>query len=168
MKTLITQLGLGIISVSIFLTACNQAPEGKKHANWADSSFRSDTTVVDTSHSPTELCFFRLEGTSSKDSTFINLSILGNRVTGKYSWIPFEKDSRTGTLTGIKRGDTVDVVWHFAQEGIKDTLRTVFLLQGEQLKQKPFSVNQQTGRQFTDDKSAFSISYQKTDCSLQR
>ncbi|MEH6308356.1 hypothetical protein RYH73_22055 [Olivibacter sp. CPCC 100613] len=165
MKTFITKLSLSLISISFFFSACNQTTESKKHANWADSSFRSDTTGVDTTHVTTEGCFLGLADVSSKDSTFISLSILDNKVTGKYSWIPFEKDRRTGTLIGTKQGDTLDVVWRFTQEGTQDTLRTVFLLQNDQLKQKPFSINQETGRQFTDDKSAFSISYQKTDCS---
>lgn len=164
MKTRITCFHLHLFLISILLSGCNQTPPKKKHANWVDSSFQSDTLGMDTSHRPNEMCFLRLEGSASKDSTFVNLSILGNKVTGKYSWVPFEKDSKTGSLNGVKKGDTIDVIWQFMQEGVQDTIRTVFLLQKGQLMQKPYQVNPQTGRQFTDDRSAFSISYQKADC----
>jgi len=155
-----------VATVGMFLYACNGTPQTKKHANWADSTFLTDTTTaIDSSNMPIENCFIHLDGSSvRKDSSFVNLSILGNKVAGKYCWIPFEKDSRTGSIAGIKKGDTIDVVWSFMQEGMKDTLRTVFLLQGNNLKQKPYMVNKKNGRQITNEQAAFTINYQKTNC----
>jgi len=152
-----------IISMGAFMYyGCHQLPKGKKHANWADSTFQSNSTAVDTSESLSEHCFIY---TTKADSSFVNFTMVNGRVTGKYSWIPFEKDSRTGTITGLKRGDTLDVVWDFMQEGMRDTLHTMFLLQGNTLKQRPFRVNQQTGRQQTDQHATFSILYKPVACS---
>jgi len=153
-----------IISIGFFLfcSGCNQLPQAKKHANWVDSTFQSDTMVVDTSKRPNEYCFIHV---TQSDSSFVNLVFIKEQVTGKYTWIPFEKDSRTGTITGSKRGDTLDVVWNFMQEGVKDTLRTMFLLHDGTLKQRPFRVNQQTGRQQADQHAAFSILYKPIVCS---
>ncbi|SEK52430.1 hypothetical protein SAMN05661044_00448 [Olivibacter domesticus] len=148
------------VAACLLLNACNQQEQRKKHANWVDTAFKSDTAVQDTSQ---ELCFMGLSG-NNKDSSFVSLSILGDKIVGKHSWVPFEKDGRTGSIAGTKKGDTLDVVWEFMQEGMKDTLRTVFLLKGEQLKQKPFSVDPKNGRQITDDKSAFTIIYNKINC----
>lgn len=154
-----------VAAACIFLSACNGTPQTKKHANWPDSTFVIDTTAIDSSSTPMKSCFVHLDGSGTKkDSSLVNLSIVGNKVTGKYSWIPFEKDSRTGSIAGIKKGDTIDVVWSFMQEGVKDTLRTVFLLQGNHLKQRPYLVNKKNGRQVTDNRSAFTINYQKKNC----
>lgn len=162
MKKKITPVLLLVIA-GILLNACNQQEQRKKHANWVDTTFKSDAAVQDISKKAQEQCFLSLS-VNNKDSSFVSLSILGDKIIGKYSWIPFEKDGRRGSITGTKKGDTVDVVWEFMQEGMKDTLRTVFLLKGEQLKQKPFSVDNKNGRQITDDKSAFTIIYNKINC----
>ncbi|WP_134088153.1 hypothetical protein [Olivibacter sp. XZL3] len=154
---------LSLIAVG-FLSACRQGSPDKKST---ESRSQADA-IEDTPTNPHETCYLRLEGPSSQDSTFVTLSIVNDTVTGKYNWIPFEKDRRTGRLSGIKRGDTIDVVWHFTQEGMQDTLHTVFLLQGDQLRQKPFRIDAQTGRQFTDNESTFSISYKKIDCEVSR
>lgn len=144
--------------------ACHQKQAPNKHSNWADSSFTDNSTVSNETDKLEKFCFTQEKSTQSKDSSFVYLSILGNKVSGEFSWIPFEKDSRRGSLNGIKKGDTIDVVWTFTQEGMEDTLRTVFLLEKDKLKQKPYVVNQQNGRQFTDDQSDFSLSYQKVNC----
>ncbi|HWV71430.1 MAG TPA: hypothetical protein VN040_06945 [Pseudosphingobacterium sp.] len=152
-----------LITASLLLNACNQQEQRKKHANWVDTTFKSDEAAQDTSRKAQEQCFLSLSG-NNKDSSFVSLSILGDKIMGKHSWIPFEKDGRTGTITGTKKGDTVDVVWEFMQEGMKDTLRTVFLLKGDLLKQKPFSIDNKNGRQITNDKSAFTVIYNKINC----
>lgn len=166
MKKINTYSLLSMVMAGIILSsnACNQKSPSKNKANWADSTFVHDTTQGNKVDKQEELCFAQLKNAQSKDSSFINLSILGDKVTGKYSWIPFEKDSRTGSINGTKRGDTIDVVWSFMQEGMQDTLRTVFLLQPNTLKQKPYTINQKTGREVTNNQSDFSISYQKINC----
>lgn len=158
------RLPLVVAGIFLILYACNQKQAPNKHSNWADSTFSDDTTEVNQTNKPEELCFAQPKSTQVKDSSLVKLSILGNKVSGKLSWIPFEKDSRTGSINGVKKGDTIDVVWSFTQEGVQDTLRTVFLLQKNSLKQKPFAVNQENGRQFTDNRSDFTITYQKINC----
>ena len=166
MKKKITTVLL-LVTAGILLNACNQQEQRKKHANWVDTTFKSDAAVQDISKKVQEQCFLSLSG-NNKDSSFVSLSILGDKIIGKHSWIPFEKDGRMGTITGTKKGDTIDVVWEFMQEGMKDTLRTVFLLKDDQLKQKPFSVDNKNGRQITDDKSAFTVIYNKINCDAVR
>ncbi|GAA4779175.1 hypothetical protein GCM10023231_02340 [Olivibacter ginsenosidimutans] len=154
-----------VILCLVGLYACDRSSQTKKHANWADSTFQNDSTVVDSSEISPGLCFLHLTGKSPRrDSTYVHFSILGNKVTGQYRWVPFEKDSRIGTISGTKSGDTIRVVWSFTQEGTLDTLATAFLLQQGQLKQRPFIVNQKNGRQQTDERSGFTLRYQKISC----
>lgn len=161
MSASIRKTSLLLLFVLDFLSACRQAPPDKK----SPQNHSQADAIEGIPPSSNETCYLRLEGPlSSHDSTFVTLSVANDTVTGKYDWIPFEKDGRIGRLSGIKRGDTIDVVWHYNQEGTQDTLHTMFLLQGDQLRQRPYRVNAQTGRQFTDDQSDFSISYKKIDC----
>jgi len=157
-----------IFQFSLFLliiSSCKHANTSlQRHANWEDSTFRSDTMVIDNSKKTNEYCFISIGGVQQRDSSYVNMVISGNKVVGKYSWVPFEKDNRTGPIEGTKNADTIDVIWHFTQEGIRDTLHTTFLLKGNTLKQKGFAVDAKTGRQVTDRRSKFSITYHKVAC----
>lgn len=109
-------------------------------------------------------CFIRLDGEQQQDSTFLQLVIRGESVSGVYNHIPLEKDARRGTVLGTMDNDTLDLVWTFQQEGTQDTMRVVFLFDGDKLLQKSLSVDTQTGRQVTLDSSSFSEVYERIDC----
>ena len=109
------------------------------------------------------MCFLRLEGTDNQDSTYVFIRLNGDSVSGVHHWVPDLKDARRGVITGTKTGDTIDVVWNYTQEGISDTMRTVFLLADGELKQQPFAVTPE-GRQVLDENADFEITYKPTPC----
>lgn len=109
-------------------------------------------------------CFLRTEGTQQQDSSYIQLAIRKETVSGVYNVIPAEKDARRGTVLGRAEDDVLDLVWTFTQEGMQDTMRVVFALRDGKLMQKPLSVDTLTGRQITRDMSDFSVVYEPMDC----
>jgi hypothetical protein len=130
--------------IATALAACT-SPEGK------------DSSAGDTEGEATSMCFLRTEGKSNKDTTSIELVIKDDKVTGQMYWHPFEKDSRKGALNGTLKGDTVYAVWSFMQEGMQDTLGLQFLINGDNLMQKPLKLNTKTGRQQTDNAAGFTL-----------
>lgn len=105
-------------------------------------------------------CFLRTEGKSSRDSTSIELVIKGDKVSGQMNWVPYQKDSRKGTLEGTLKGDTINAVWSFMQEGMKDTLSLKFRLSDDELSQKPLKLNVTSGRDQTDESAGYTLKYQ--------
>lgn len=152
---------LGIIGLSCLL-ACQSGDQGQEQSN--DSLSQSND--VPAPDQEQKYCFLRTEGTQQQDSSFLHLVIRGESVNGTYNAIPYEKDSRRGTLLGKVDGQILDLVWTFTQEGMQDTLRVVFKWQDDNLLRKPFSVNTLNGRQVTLDSSDFSETYEQIDCTL--
>ena len=105
------------------------------------------------------LCFLRTEGKAKQDSTSIELVIKGERVTGQMNWLPYQKDSRKGTLDGVIKGDLIQAKWSFMQEGMLDTINLKFKLDKDQLTQKPLKLNLKTGRDQTDETADYTLAY---------
>lgn len=138
-----------------FLAACLGERSLK---NETENNEDSISTIPDEA-----MCFLRIDGTKDQDSTYVYIRLKGDSVSGIHHWVPNFKDARRGVITGTKRGDTIDVVWNFMQEGVSDTLHTVFLLENGYLKQQPYAVLE-NGRQVWDRNAAFEITYKPTDC----
>lgn len=75
------------------------------------------------------------------------------------NWLPYQKDSRKGTLDGTIINDTIHATWTFMQEGMKDTLKLNFLFKKSQLSLKPLKLNTKTGREQTDEKAGYEIAF---------
>ncbi len=150
---------LSLILISLLAAACtsNNTKTESKDADSPDSSTLKTAVATDTSR-----CFLLIEGTKNQDSTTIELSIKNNKVTGQMNWLPYQKDSRRGTLTGTAKGDTINAVWSFMQEGMKDTIGLKLILNGNQLMQKPLSFDAKTGREHTDEKAGYTVVYKET------
>jgi len=150
---------LSLIIISLLATACtsNNTKTESKDADSPDSSTLKTTVATDTSR-----CFLLTEGTKNQDSTTIELAIKNNKVTGQMNWLPYQKDSRKGTLTGTAKGDTINAVWSFMQEGMKDTIGLKLVLNGNRLMQKPLAFDAKTGRQHTDEKGGYTVIYKET------
>jgi hypothetical protein len=118
-----------------------------------------DTPRTNNTQTVSSLCFLRIDGKNKPDSTSIELVIKGDQVSGQMNWLPYQKDSRKGTLAGTIKGDTIQAKWSFMQEGMKDTLNLKFKLDGDNLSQKPLKLNTKTGRDQTDDNAAYTLSY---------
>ncbi|MEO8887031.1 MAG: hypothetical protein ABI367_13280 [Mucilaginibacter sp.] len=109
------------------------------------------------------LCFLLTEGNNNRDSTSIELVIKNNKVTGSMNWLPYQKDSRKGSLTGTINNNIIQANWSFMQEGIKDTLNLQFMLDSTRLLQKPLKANTQSGRQQTDALASYTLIYHTSD-----
>ena len=147
------------ISVWLFL-ACQNGT-----TNRGDNTGQSAEERQTLPDSEQKRCFIRLDGNQQQDSTYLQLAIRGETVSGTYNYIPYEKDARRGTVLGTLDMDTLNLVWTFKQEGMQDTMRVVFLFDGEKLLRKSFSVDTVTGRLVTLDGSQFSEVYEPVDCS---
>lgn len=112
------------------------------------------------------ICFLHTEGNQNQDTSFLHLNFRNGDVSGDFYYIPYEKDRREGTFTGILKGDTISGKWVFMQEGMKDSLEASFLLGENSLRQKAYSVNKSTGREYLADTSGFTIKYIVADCSM--
>jgi hypothetical protein len=149
---------LGLASLLIASCSSNNSKSVNK-----DSITTSDTgKIIKTASSSvvSSFCFLRTEGKSNQDSTSIELIIKGDKISGQMNWMPDQKDSRKGTLEGSVKGDSINAVWSFMQEGMKDTLGLKFKLSNNELSQKPLKLNVTTGRDQTDESAGYTLNYQ--------
>lgn len=110
-------------------------------------------------------CYIRTEGTSNQDTTKVHFVINEHDISGEMDWLPYEKDSRKGTLQGSIDGEDVKVQWTYMQEGMQDTLHLQFrLTAGMELFQKPVQFNTSSQREQTDDAAGYAIKYAAVDC----
>jgi hypothetical protein len=128
---------------------------------------REDTLLANASNAPVvnmQYCFYHTDGTQAQDTTAVNILINGDKVTGKMSWQPKEKDKRKGTIDGTLKGNSIKALWSFKQEGRKDTLSVEFQLRGNALAQKPYKYNAKTGRQQTNSSADYTVVYSMKNC----
>lgn len=146
-------LALGCIA-TLLLAACTSSSKTEV----TDTVVKRDTVVKDGKDTAVvySVCFLQTQG---KDSTSVELLVKDNKVTGHLNWMPYQKDSRKGTLEGTLKNDTIRATWSFMQEGMKDTLDVNFLLRGETLAQKPLKLNTKTGREQTDEAAGYAVVY---------
>jgi hypothetical protein len=146
--------------VLLLITSCSS--KNSKPVN-KDSVVAADTVKLTKASNPSaanSLCFLRTEGKDNQDSTCVELIIKGDKVSGQMSWMPDQKDSRKGILEGAIKGDTINAVWSFMQEGTKDTLNLKFKLDNNKLFQKPLKLNVTSGRDQTDESVGYTLDYQ--------
>lgn len=153
-----------LITIVALLAACS----GNRDNSGADSSRVG--TAVETDKALTkpggsmQYCFFRTEGLQSQDTTDVRLLISGNKVTGFMSWLPKEKDSRKGKLTGKLTGNQIKAVWTYGQEGNTDTMTVEFELRGTAFAQKPYQYNRKTGREQTNSSAGYEVPFNIKNC----
>ncbi|WP_354432316.1 MULTISPECIES: hypothetical protein [unclassified Mucilaginibacter] len=154
-----------ILIFAMAFAACSGS--GNKSADTTMTASSEDTSNAAKLNTPSqnmEYCFTRTDGTSAQDTTAIHLVINGNKVSGDMRWIPKEKDSRKGTLLGTIKGNTINAVWSFMQEGMQDTIAVEFKLAAQQLSQKPLKLNTSTGREQLDKNADYTINYKLDNC----
>ncbi|MEZ2334478.1 hypothetical protein AB6735_02550 [Mucilaginibacter sp. RCC_168] len=140
------------------------------HNNTADTvstGGKKDTIMANAADAPMvnmQYCFYHTDGQKAQDTTIVNMLINGDKVSGKMSWLPKEKDARKGTITGKLNGNAIKAVWTFTQEGSKDTMNVEFQLRGNALAQKPYSYDAKTGRQQTNTSADYSLIYNMKNC----
>lgn len=131
-----------VLAAAAFFASCTLSPKQTTTQDTlnAKASLKSDSI-------PGPACYLLLEGTANQDSTRLRLQFSGSDVTGELNWIPAEKDSRTGKITGTRTGNSVKGTWTFMQEGMQDTLSVEFQLAGKILYQRAYKTDPATGRQ---------------------
>ncbi|MDB4923390.1 hypothetical protein [Mucilaginibacter sp.] len=142
---------------SLLIASCSS--DNSKSANKDSIDVHAADTAKISAAAASPLCFLRTEGKSNRDSTSIELIIENNKVTGRMIWLPYQKDSRKGAIEGTIKGDTINAVWSFMQEGMKDTLNLKFKLSNNELLQKPLKQNVKTGREQTDESVGYTLNY---------
>lgn len=63
----------------------------------------------------------------NKDSTFLQISLQNGKATGKFYWLPDQKDRANGVLDGTYSGDTIRVNYHYMIEGSYQDEEKVFV-----------------------------------------
>jgi len=147
------------IAALFFIFACHQPPKEKPAA-----AIPAEAPANLNINNPVKLCFRRIFGQQNQDTAWVQLEINAQQVTGRFEYLAFEKDERRGTLTGTKIKDEISVRWLFKQEGQLDSLPVQFKLAGNQLRQKPFRYNKNTGREYLTDTTAYSVIFKEIDC----
>lgn len=149
-----------LIIPALALAACTGNGDKKTDSTKQDTA---NTSTANALQQKKEYCFLLTEG-GNQDTTNIHLIIDAGKLSGEMNWIPKEKDSRKGTLTGTVAGDKIDAVWRFMQEGMKDSINIAFRLSPQQLAQKPLKLNTANGRLETDASADYTLVYKPTDC----
>lgn len=105
-----------------------------------------------------EYCFLSTYGENPQrqDSTFVNLTISGIKVTGEMHWHPFEKDGGHGTLSGVREGNLIKVRYDYMIEGANQSEDMEFLLEPSKLIKKVGELEEDGNGHFTlkDPKAA--------------
>ena len=62
----------------------------------------------------------------------LSFTTTGNKVTGNLSLLPFEKDSKTGSITGTVTDGIATLVWDVLAEGMRNTESLSILISPEE------------------------------------
>lgn len=149
--------------ILMMLLICACSNDERKKDNSATEKALEIATEVSTNTTDT-LCFLHTAGTRQQDTTLVRLIIHNNEVTGEMQNMPYEKDQRSGTIHGKKEGHTINAMWTYMQEGMKDSIKVSFRLEKDQLLQKASAFDPQKGREILPDSSTYQIRFDKVDC----
>ena len=111
------------------------------------------------------LCFQQVSGSRNEDTLTVKLHFQGDQVTGTMTQKPYEKDARTGVLSGLLLQPDIKANWIFMQEGMKDSIELDFRLGDDALWQRPLNYNANTGKEQTDTSAGFTQKIPLVDCS---
>jgi len=154
MRTYIT-----LLTLAVAVGACTQ--KGTTRLTGDSTLTATDTSVSAASET---LCFERYSGSRMQDTASIKLVLSGNKVTGSYANIPYEKDARIGTINGTRSGNVMKGVWRFQQEGMTDSILFEFKIEGDKLLQRQTSFDPASGRESLSDTASLSLEYVRLDC----
>lgn len=108
---------------------------------------------------------------TSKGKDTIKMSITtanGDNVSGNLEYNFFEKDGNLGTVSGLKKGDTIYVTYDFQSEGMQSTRESAFLIKGNTLVEGFGEIETKGSNQTFKDKKTLkfdgSVTLNKVDC----
>ena len=121
----------------LLLVACNnQQPPQNSAEKPAENTAKPETekpaeSVAVPVNTNGTFCF---KTTLNQDVTNIQLVISDNKVTGFMNWVPYQKDSARGTLTGTKNANgELDLLYDYMIEGSQQTETKVMKIENEKL-----------------------------------
>lgn len=121
-------LGIPILSLLVMASCHNNTDI---HNSTSDSISATPTTEPAAPPSKENYCFL---STLKRDSTFVNLTIEGDSVTGNMHWKPFEKDGSIGTLAGKKNNlGEFELLYDYMIEGNRQTETKVMKIENGKL-----------------------------------
>ena len=155
-----------LLLLCVFATSCGGS--GKSTTDTVSTKpTHEDTVQANANNAPIvnmQYCFYHTDGTAAQDTTMVNVTINGDKVTGKMNWIPKEKDARKGKLDGKLTGNAIKALWTYGQEGTKDTMTVEFQLRGNGLAQKPYKYDAKTGAEQTNAAADYNVIYTMKNC----
>ena len=95
------------------LFACNTGNPKNSNQNNASADFNNRSG-----------CFLHA---LNKDSTFLQISLQNGKASGKFYWLPDQKDRANGVLEGTYSGDTIRANYHYMIEGFVQDEEKVFV-----------------------------------------
>ena len=120
------------------LAACNSNSATKQAA---DSTITAETAVAAAAESRT--CYASYK---NQDSTYLDLHIEGDQVSGALDIIPREKDRNIGTVSGLVKGDTILLDYTFQSEGMQSIRQVAYLQKDGKLVEGFAEVQEQNGK----------------------
>lgn len=148
--------------ITLLATACQPKPASNATENEAATTPETPATPAITDGT---YCY---EYSVGRDTTFIQLIINGNDVSGRMNWTPYEKDGGRGTLQGTRNGNEITAIWTYIIEGSNQTEEVIFKMEGDQLMRKVGELedpNNDGNLKLKDPASAsYSETYAKVDC----
>lgn len=153
-----------MIACLVLMAACNNRQATSSNADSIASTPSDSTSSGRFDYENQAICFQHLEGTRNQDTMFVQLQISKNLVKGIYNHLPYEKDSRKGSISGVVKNGTISGTWKFVQEGMDQSLPVKFKLSNNKLYQQKYVFDPSSGQQVLNDTSGFDIEYQKVSC----
>lgn len=100
------------------------------------------------------------------DLTAIELTVVGDQVSGFYAWEPKEKDNAHGMFKGVKTGDQITADFVYMIEGSIQTEEVIFKVAGNKLMQGRGELEEKAGKLVIKDQSklAWDQTFNETDC----
>lgn len=147
-----------ILTIAL-LASCTSSDEQQKKDT--DNALKVATEV--STNEPDTTSYYRATGDKNQDSALLQLVIRNNIVSGTLQYMPYEKDARRGTLAGEKKGDIINAVWTYTQEGMEDTMSVSFKFRKGTVYQKPNVFKPKLGREVLDQRADYEIEYKKTE-----
>ena len=78
-------------------------------------------------------CYLKVE--NEVDTTLCSFTIVGDVVTGKYNWQPWQKDGAIGNFKGKIKGNIISGIYNYTIEGSRQKDEKVFMLDNGVLKE---------------------------------
>ena len=127
-----------VAAFATLLAACSSNSETRQVA---DSAITAETAVVAAAESRT--CYVSYK---NQDSTYLDLHIKGDQVSGALNIIPHEKDRNVGTVSGVLEGDTILLDYTFQSEGMQSVRQVAYLQKNGKLIEGFAEVQEQNGK----------------------